>query len=482
MSARSHGSPGEGSRRGTVGRAGLIAGALVFLGLYALFRALRQESFWGDGRFLVFWLENGRWGYYHLAYLPVAEVVQHTLGALLGWKAVDTLYFVSAASGAAAGAFLFLACTVAGTGRAPSAAAVALLASAPVVWFYSTSIEIHALQLLAASAALLWAARAWSRGRLGGNPVAPGVVLAGVSTSHLSGITWTPAMLFLAWAGKRGESRGRRLVGVLVCLIVFAAVYLGSTRFRLASSLADRAERFTDSPSPLGAVVREVLAPAAGIVSLALIALLDRARSDPRALLSRPAVTSFLIALALVPFAFLIDVAEHGAYFISLAPLFAFWVARWIERRRGLLVWALVAGAVGGQAYLAWNEVSEWEGVPVPPWVEELQAESGDETVLFTMDRQAGGIAFRHTRMIAFTIGPGAKNIDLSDAAMRKRALGVVQKRTAQGYRIAITRNVLEADDPATRSFVHELTQRFGEPVPGADPFYLLFPAGGGSR
>ena len=410
--------------------------ALVALGLYL---ALPMGRFFSDSHYLLGRVANGAPPYYNVAYLPLGQLADLVLG---GWLGTERALEVLSALGVATGVGLTVAIARRlGCGVPGQLTAGALLALAPGALFFAGVIEVHALQLPGAGAAVLLAlvaadrrpGQAWALIALAG-----GVALA----SHISHALLLPGLLVLAWgreadaveAGPGGmlERPGRDRRGLalgpagvpwllgLAILASGAAVWLAVTDFDTWSvhpglqwlgTLQVFGERFLSSLGERGPFEpREVLAylHLELVVPLALLLvglvagpILVALREEPTE--HGPARRRFALRalVACVP-AFLVlpqgGVLEHGGYFLTLGPLLAVLVGLAVDRsiaggagRGGApLVQVAALGLVLAQALLALEVRSAFRERPdARAWSAAAAAviEPGDSALVSTLAR-----------------------------------------------------------------------------------------------
>jgi hypothetical protein len=134
--------------------AALLIALLLVLGCLALYRATNQRWLVDDGFDLGTYLDSTephRRVWMHVLYLPLGRLVA-SAGA--GPGPYQVLATLSAWAGALGIGALWLALRANGA-RAPLAFALALIAAVtPVVWFYSTTVEVHAVHFAFASIAV----------------------------------------------------------------------------------------------------------------------------------------------------------------------------------------------------------------------------------------------------------------------------------------------------------------------------------------
>ena len=441
---------------------GRIVAATSFAVLCAVFGFARQHDYWSDGRFWIEALEAGHWKSPHALYFPLAHLVQATLGRWLDWSAENALMGLSVLSGALAGALFALACMRAGFHWLSAVLGTLLLVSTPVAWFYSTCIEVHAPQLAASAGACLWAAHAWRRERLGGNTVAPLAIAFLLSATHLVGLSWTPALLLLTLAVPERRLLGRQLLVAALVLGVQAWV-IWYALDPVAGGHLVAAAKGGRAPVSFAFFYQELVRPA-GFLHVALVLIAGKQLLRHRGRLRRlPALLTIALFVALAPYSLVTDVHERGGYFISLVPPAAFWVTWWLDRGPRPLAWIAMSVLIAIQGKVAVEDVREWESVPVPAWMTEVEeAFEPDQVVLFTRDR-AGAASFRHTRLVLVPLLPGTMN-DPSVPEGLERLMVFVRKRAASGAHIGILDDVIAPDAVGTQAFVESLTQELGAP------------------
>lgn len=192
-------------------RAGIdVVAALVFaLAAGVLYRATWQEFMFDDGPTMAVFvaLDLGPW--YHVLLVPIAMQVKALFGLSGG---LTPLLWVSTLSGAIATAATYGFLRRMDATRASAATATALFATAPALWFQSTTTEVHALHAAVVTlAALLFTLLPWhARGvRFAGSVLAGALLVGALVLAHRAGITAGGGFLALAWvlARRRGSTR-----------------------------------------------------------------------------------------------------------------------------------------------------------------------------------------------------------------------------------------------------------------------------------
>ena len=444
-----------------------IAVAVAFL-CALVYVATHQTHYWGDGRRLVGWAEIDAWRFAKPAYLPL----YHLLALPARWfgieETVPVLLALSIGSGALAAGCVYLAARAQGSRRASALGASALLATTPSIWFFSTSIEVHAPHLLAAAIGALWVARARARGTLGSRAW-PIVALLGIlGATHPTGAFWAPAaaLLLLVRAKRRVREVLVLAAGLAVLLYAFRAA--GPERAALDTSAEYVIERSLAMLNrwSVGGLWLGLGAGAGALTAAAVAWILLRPWRR------RPDLLPLLlpIAVAVLPFLAILPghlVYERGAHFLGVLPLFALGAAGLLDRLRPAAL-ALVAGLptlLSGA--FALHEIDEWHTAYLGnEWIEELKRDTDDRGLIFTRHATVMTVIARHSEMFPATLG--------------ERSAPPVEMIVGQlddGRRLAVTRDLWENAGPGQRRYLDQLVQALGEPVPGARSEYLLFPA-----
>jgi hypothetical protein len=379
--------------------------------------------------------------------------------------------------GAGSGALLFAAARCAGAGRLAAASATALYATAPVAWFFAGAIEIHAVQMLASAAVCLWAARGARAGEFGRDPAAVTLALLAVVAGHLTGVTWAPAAAFVLWRAARGAGVGRWITAILTTF-AFALLWLqvDSSGERGAYHLELGLRALLRLPS-LALGWRELLAPAGVVWGLVLAAALFAWRTRRLDFRRLEVQATLLLFAATIPLAFLIDIAERGAYFVALLPVACLWLALAAEALPRAALVAVLCVTLPLQTWLGHRSLQSFESVALPPklaWLETLQQEGGTRLLLLSTDTTLAAPVQNHTPLTCVIVVPGM-GIDLTLSDVRARLVDRAEQKSAEGYRIAFTNELLATEPGPT--FLAELAAALGEPTPGRDPHYTLFPA-----
>jgi hypothetical protein len=387
-------------------RIALLVVFLLALGLYA---ATVQTAAFGDAAYLCDKVETGPTPYYNALYLPLGWAFHRLFGLVLGWGVFEGLGYFSALCGASAAVVLLLCLARIGCPLRWRVAWVLLLVLTPGVWFFSTTVEVHAIQLLGVSAAvgLCLIAREQSPGR------ALALVYAACATAllcQLSTVLVLPGLVFLARGARPGSGlswkglswRAPVLIN-LALLVVIATVLLSYSRKPLEVSQSNpfdalvlfldeyltkiRNGRFYGPLEILDFLRAELWRPAALLLVLPLL----RIFSGPRNRLFLPALVASLPYVLFLPQG---GIREHGGYFLSLFPFFllagADAVAALLERRpsRAGLFAGVLALALVVQGWLGWQLLEEaGSRMDARSWARQVEAIVPQRSLVFTISQ-----------------------------------------------------------------------------------------------
>ncbi|QDU83310.1 hypothetical protein Pla163_04080 [Planctomycetes bacterium Pla163] len=497
------------------GGLGLVATCVALL--------LRQSSYFGDGRDIATLVENGQVGYHHLLYFPLARAAAFVVSPFAERPSeAGPLFLAAVAYGVAVGT-TWLTLARVGLPRPFVAVGTALLATLPVAVFHATCIEVHGLQLAVAALAVHWIGRYGVRhesatcrakslrsaatSAAGGTfvpdavptnpPRAPSALTAallwiGLTGAHLSGGPWAPVLAVVACRSEGRWARPRHVVPAVFVLAAAAWAWFetngrGSTGQGFVRAASESVLHLTADGSYF---VSQYLWPFGAVTGLALaIGLVRLVRLRGRLPLVEAACLALLVLFA--PFAWSLHLDEQGGYFIALAPVAVLLVTTTAARvsaavasdsnpRAALaprsFLWLLVA------LQLAWSRdrLVDWnERFAGHEWVVPLAADLGEDGWVLTRTYPEARTVFYHSRLDAMPFDQGGP-IRVSWEDVRPFAMGLVDQVSAGGGRGAILDSLLESGQPVHQALVAELTERFGEPVPGRARGYLLFPAPSG--
>ncbi len=299
-----------------------LAGA-VALAFFVLYAATWQPSWYGDGVGVLHAVVGRFAAPMHPLSPALAMGLARLVPGLGPLASVRVAMIASAALGLGAS---FLLARRMGAGRAAALGASALAGATPAVWFFATTVEVHAVHLAAVAAAclaaLLYGAAAEGRRAL---PLL-GVLLAEplVIPSHASGVLLIPGLAGLAWWSRR-RAGGRELAALVPAVVVAAAAASGRlVSDGLLSSLFDGPPAEPGSfvgyyvEHGLGAgeaLVRGWLLPLGLLLPLALVEGVLRARRDPL-------LGLVLLALILPELIFFtwFGWPERGGYALAVVP------------------------------------------------------------------------------------------------------------------------------------------------------------------
>jgi hypothetical protein len=470
-----HGAEPGSPHAGAAGRRDALLAWGLFLILCLVYTACAQEAYWSDGRTLVRLVSEGHWSYFHALYLPVAQIFRPLTSWIFGGDLERTLKLLSAVATAAAVALFYLSGRTLGLRQRSAVGGALLFAAAPSVWFYATTIEIHALQLLVAAGALLWAVRAQRAGRLGRDLLVPMLFLCGLMGTHLSGLMCAPALLACAFLGQ-GEPRIPRrvlpgLLVVLACCVGWYVMHSGaSAPFRNFETAASGVfTRFKPSMLWRGPILSSGL-----FYFLFLPACLYSLRTEPRVFRRPLALAAALLIAAFLPFAMAFILPERGAYFLCALPVIAITVVRGLERL-GALAAPLFLALV--PVHVAWSlrDVWVWQhDYPGAEWAVPLVEEAeGQGLVIARYNWERAAIRL-HSQMAA--LSPSVNLQEENVPAVERAVLAVVRETRRLGLPVFLLRSLYESDEPRAEHLVEQLVEMCGEPRPGRHPAYLVFP------
>jgi hypothetical protein len=326
--------------------------ALLALAAGLLYAATWQTRFFGDGPGLYAQhvLGEGR-TYPHILFHALCTVLQRAFGGADPGRGPQLLAILSAASGVGLGWLVFRGC---GAARFGAGVASGLLALSPVLWFFGTTIEVHATLYATAAfvaAVTLWAP--WQR---------PALALAMVTAAfpllhfaHQSSFVLGPGFVFLVQfaRARRGPPYSWRALLLGVGPLLLAALLAGGV-FAWCVRFGGIAKAWSEVALELGGTKRYVewentvwrdewLLPLGLLVPLALAGF-PRLRREPRLTLA----VGTLLGVSLAFFLWW-NVLEGGGYFLGSAPFLgipiAFLFGAWSPRKGAL---ALVLLAVQG--------------------------------------------------------------------------------------------------------------------------------------
>ena len=444
--------------------------------------ALRQTALWSDGRELIEGVEKGYWTSHYLLYFPAAHLVAGVTSRLGGLDTQASLCLLSALGlGVGAGLF-FLFGRDRGLSRWLALLGTALFALSPVVVFFGTCVEAHALQLPVATAALLWASRAERRGTLGKDAALPSLLFLLLVATHPAGLIWVPLYLYILFRVTGHWSIPKHLIPTLVVFAAGAAFFFAaSDRTGAGPRHALLALRKLLEPWRFELFVRELVAPAGVLYPLAapgLVASLYFRRKSVEPRVSRLGYAALILCVSALPLAFTLHIFERGAYYISLVPVVAAVVCVTARRLPPAVVLAVGIPLVLVQLLLARAEVRGWEkDYPGADWIEAMFEECGERGLILSGDFSEYKVIRGHTWMTVGLVSLRQGNIE-PDTLMALTLRGA-QNAKRNGAPIVLTQSFLESKDPTVVRVLNELESRFGASVPARNPRYrfLLPPA-----
>jgi hypothetical protein len=420
---------------------------------FTLFISSPQARSFGDGSWMLALVRNdGPLFRPH----PLYAVLLRALGTLFPeTHPAIVVRGLSATCSALACGGMFLLCRSSGCGRLASTAAVAMVSGTPAVWFFATTVEMHALPLFAVS----WAGCAivflpWRRFGLAltGAALAVAATYLAHPTAALVGFGW----VWLIRACTKCET-GERLSWQRSALVVVPV--LGVTAYVLLAGLRWLT---TDELPGLGGgqewkmlrIYSDVSrAPdmlwygmARPLALLPLIALLGAMQA--------PGVVRWICLAALAPpfliLGFLYTVSEWGGFFLGSVPFLAVLVAFLFERivTRKWLIGLIVAAQFG----LSYVQIAAYNSVLRIPdraaHVREVIGESG----LLVAD---GGLAPE----IKYEL-PGVSEIGLHRTINRAVAAGTSPADFAPSCEWFLKQSVANGPVALDRSYALEAGRR----------------------
>ncbi|GEM_PF-4478446 len=434
----------EGSR---ISRSGTL---LLFLAGILLYALTYTGRYFHDGALFLRLLEEGRWVWIHLGYLPAAQTLHLLLRPLGFGEAEHALAALSVLSASACLAVLhFWLRALPGPPGSPFLLCL-LAAATPAFWIGATQPELHVFSAAGAAAALFLT---WRRplGRLPSTLLAAFLLLV----THLSGAYLLAVLPFLAVRDLAGREAARAwfriaswTLGCALALLFLLDRTLGAGAFggKLGFTLdllGTGLVRGLEDPS----ILFRALAPFGVLGFTGILALfLPRARGEGAPLPSRAA-----LAAGLLPFlVYLLSVSpEDGQFALPLFPLLVlgtYGIAVPAGRRgRHLLLFLL-----GLQAVLGLR--AEWRSARDPDrlWARAVAARIGpDRTRALVLCRNLNRARrLRKDHGIATLDLPGAT---IQDPALALDFLDRERRRLEdRGVRVYLDAALLEPSPPAT--------------------------------
>ena len=332
----------------------------VFAALVGVFGLTFQTRMYGDGPGLLsFFALDGGEAYQHALYLPAMRA----LGVLLpGASPYLAPALVSVLAGAALGAGSFLLARGLGAPRLAALAGTAVVVLSPGVWFFSTTIEVHALHgaaVAGCACAVLFSP--WERAGVALAVAAATFPL--VYLTHQTGVLLGPGWVLLvahARARRAAPFRWRTVLFVVgpVLLAALLATYVISgwlqrgTLEAMPRWQAEFVGTISEFEGPLDFLWPGWIHPLALAIPVALVGA-ARMRGERVAL-------GALAGLILPSLAFFVwwSVPERGGYMLGTAPFWAALAARGFGSARPWLVGALLVP----QLAAARLTIDAWDG------------------------------------------------------------------------------------------------------------------------
>jgi hypothetical protein len=404
---------GLGIGSATVG--GLLIGAIA---LYALGF---QRWVYGDGPQLIetFLFQGELW--MHVLYIPAARL----LAWLPGSSPLGALRWSSILGGAVGVAGVYLLARAFGARPGRAVLASLLAATTPAVWFFSTTIEVHALHFGVVSLSSYIVARtSWNRSWLSLLATVAPVPL--LYLTHRSGALLAPGWLALALhvrerqTGERTRWTSFFLVAGSIALVMLASMLLGAALVPARNSLGGTLDFLSQYRQGFSlGFFREALL--LGLGCLLPLAVFGVGRTSKQQLL---VLGAFL--LPSLAFFTWYGEANNGGYFVSIVPFLAVLAERALPSGRAAIPAALVAIAI--QATLSLGMIASharqfsWEDrVARAALVRDAIGESG--TV----------VSFEPTNQPITLDLPGIRELNRRSEFMKAAARGVDPVDSARG-------------------------------------------------
>lgn len=394
--------------------------------------------FGGDGAMLSLWTaspEHAYHQYHNTLYLPAARLCAAVLPRGLLTAPDDPLAVAKVLSAAAAGigcAFSFLCCRLLGAKRWTAVAGTALIGVAPGLWFFGSTIEVHAVHFaVVAFSALVTLVLPWRRPVLATALAAAVFVIPCLShqTAPLLGPGW---ILLVQCARRRVGPPFSPMALLAIGAALLAAVAVGHVLVQWQRGLG-----FGMDPGGLAATVEgwyrgfrprlvwtEVLEPLFVCVPVAFVACCWR--GIDRWLRACAALT----LLSLIAGVLWWGITERGGYLLGGAFLLAALSAcLWSVLPRRIAV-ATAVLAIGVQAVAGWHYLRDYDsGYQVEDRVARVRTHLGTSGVLLSCNNNAPSITLWlpgvHEHSLATSLLQGAP-VDAWFAAVYPLVLGCV--------------------------------------------------------
>jgi hypothetical protein len=373
----------------------------------------------------------------------------------------------SALSSALAAALVHLTLRRAGVSALRSTLLALLLVTTPVVWFFATCVEFHALQLAFAAAAVAWAVPFFRRPPERFHAAAPTIWGSLPAAAHMTGVLWLPAVAIVLFRERR-RARGFWLAGLAAAALA-AFWFWGRGAHRAGPGHAGLGIRSLLTPPSFTLFLRELLQPEGHVLTAGLVAGLCLALRRRR--LDTPTLACAALFLCFLPFSMNVEIYERGAYYVSLVPVCVVLLGLGLPKGRSRDV--ALALLVVANLSLALVQVDLWTRRFADAWwVRPLVAEAGGSGVVLTRDLGEWQAVYLHSRLRALRLEDEHQPLDLTDPATLARTMGFVQRSVAAGGRIYATRRFLAVEERGAPALVRALVARYGPFVPVANGAY----------
>ncbi len=339
--------------------------ALLWIAFATLYVCTQQGRVFGnDGAMLCNWAvfpERAHGGYHNVLYPWLSGWFTSLFSCDDPLTPVRVLQSCATADGLAFG---YLSCRSLAASRFASVASIALLGTSPAIWFFATTVEVHAVHFgLISFCAFVILHAPWHRPALG--IAAAGLVLPFTYLSHQSAPALGLGWLLLAQCGRlrQGAPPFSLLVLFGIGCAMLAALLLGQLTgnwvrgIGFGLGIGSVAESVTawQTSAPVAVLLHEIGHPLALLLPIAIAGWIV----DRRARWTTAATAAF--ALPTMAFILYWGVTERGGYMIAPALALAFAAARGCSTLRKGSQRALVLLAIATQAAVGYAFVHDYD-------------------------------------------------------------------------------------------------------------------------
>lgn len=344
----------------TAGHRGASWAAPVAIGLFSfgLYAVTLQHAIYGDGINFVDLLADGKLLNHRILVLPLARLVQLTVGLVVEVDGETALKLLSAFAGSIGAGFAFCVARRLFSSSTAATACAALTAVLPGCWFFATSTEIHTLHATC-SWLLLWGLLRSCAGPIGsttGLMLFAGSALTPVS--HLSGVAAALPVAFVAW--QKPECRKAILVWSGAGFVAAGCVYLwlhlfddSFSRYRRVFRSYGHLDLLSDPAflwRQLQTSAHEMLKYACPASTLLFAGVRVLVKQRP---LIGWLLVSWLLAWTLIVMP--IEVRELGGYYVPVLLAQAAFAIAAMRRLARSWPWALLAATLATAPGVAWQ-------------------------------------------------------------------------------------------------------------------------------